>query len=66
MTMRMTVSSVRLFIEAAAEAVGDGVMADDEHHALRELIHNQLDFAHKLLMNIPIERPNWTASAPDA
>jgi len=59
MTMRMTVSSVRLFIDAAAEEIGDRTATDEEQSVLRELIGKQLRFAHNLLMGASMQRPDW-------
>jgi len=59
MTMRMVVSCARLLVDTAAEDIGDRTMDSEEHEALRDLIGEQLKFAHNLLMNIPMQRPEW-------
>lgn len=59
MTMRMTVNSVRLFIDATAEEIGDRTATEEENQVLREMIGERLAFAHKLLMGTPMQRPVW-------
>jgi hypothetical protein len=66
MTMRMTVSVVRLFIDTLAEDLGERTATDEENQILREMIGERLAFAENLLMNRPMVRPEWPEQATTA
>lgn len=63
MTMRMTVDAARLFVDELADELGDRTATEEETHQLRRLIAEPLRMAHNLLMNIPMQRPEWPAAS---
>lgn len=59
MTMRMTVAAAKLFLDQAAQDIGDRTATSEEHEILREMIGQQLKMAENVLMNRPMKRPQW-------
>lgn len=62
MTMRLSVSAVRLLLDALAselETSGNHTATADETANLRELIKDRLVFAEALVKGTPMERPTW-------
>ncbi|ATQ43135.1 hypothetical protein [Caulobacter mirabilis] len=61
MTMRMTVAAAKLFLDQAAQDIGDRTATAEEHEFLREMVGQQLKMAENLLMNRQMARPEWPA-----
>ena len=62
MTMRLTVSAVRLFLDEMAKDLedrADHTATQDEADQLREMIGERMLFAEKLVRGTPIVRPEW-------
>jgi uncharacterized LabA/DUF88 family protein len=62
----MTVDTARLFVDKFADDLGNRTATDEETQQLRQLIAEPLRMAHNLLMNVPMQRPEWPSATPAA
>lgn len=64
MTMRMALDTSRHFLLASAGDLNGRTADNEEHETIKAFIEQRLEFAHKLLMNIPMQPVEWPS--PDA